>query len=137
VVDLTAQLTERIAGREVILIDGGMRTELEARGAQMDDHLWYALVSADRPDLVRSMHEVYIRAGADVIITNTFAAGEPALEAAGHGGCWREINRAAVGAALAAREATNRQVVMAGSVGGLPTAIDITFHERGLSPSTG
>ena len=39
----------------------------------MDGQAWSATANLTHPDVVRSVHEDYIRAGADVIITNTFA----------------------------------------------------------------
>src|SRR4051795_1808361 len=88
-----------------IVIDGGMGTELEARGVPMDHEAWCGLANLDAPDVVRQIHNDYIAAGADVIIANTFPTNRPALEAAGAGDRFEEANRAAVAAALQAREA--------------------------------
>ena len=126
-------MQERIDAGQVIVIDGGMGSEIEARGVAMDDHAWCALANVDHPATVQQVHEDFIRAGADVIIANTFPAGRPALEAAGRGESFEEINRAAVRAALRARDAVGRPTVVAGSLGALPTATDITFRERGLA----
>ena len=94
-------MLERLADGGVVVIDGGMGTELEARGARMDHEAWCGLVNLEVPGLVREIHEDYIRAGADVIIANTFPA-----------------NRAAVDAALEAREraAGGREIAVAGSM---------------------
>jgi methionine synthase I (cobalamin-dependent) len=99
-----------------IVIDGGMGSELEARGAPMDHEAWCGLANLDAPDLVRAIHDDYIRAGADVIIANTFPTNRPALEAAGYGDRFEEANRAAVSAAIAARAAADRPVTVAGSM---------------------
>ncbi len=65
----------------------------------------------------RALHEEYIRAGAEVIIANSYAASRAALEPAGLGGRVAEANRAAVRAALRAREAAaTRPVAVAGSM---------------------
>jgi methionine synthase I (cobalamin-dependent) len=53
---------------------------------------------------VREVHEDYIRAGADVIITNTFATARHVLEPAGMGERFRELNTRAVALAKEARE---------------------------------
>jgi homocysteine S-methyltransferase len=127
-------LEERLAREPVVVIDGGMGTEIEARGVTMDDVAWCALANLDQLAAVRGIHEDYIRAGADVIITNTFAAGRTVLEDAGHGAEFEEINRRAVAAALEARDATGSDALIAGSIGGLPTASDMNFRDRGLSP---
>jgi methionine synthase I (cobalamin-dependent) len=93
-----------------------MGTELEARGVPMDHEAWCGLANLDAPDVVRAIHADYIAAGADVIIANTFATNRPALEAAGCGDRFEEANRAAVAAALAARDAADRPVTVAGSM---------------------
>ena len=102
----------------VVVIDGGMGSELEARGAPMDHEAWCALANLDAPDLVREIHEDYIRAGADVIIANTFPANRLAMAAAGKADRVEEMNRAAVGAAREARDraAAGRAVAIAGSM---------------------
>jgi S-methylmethionine-dependent homocysteine/selenocysteine methylase len=100
----------------VVVIDGGMGTELQARGAPMDHEAWCGLANLDEPDLVREIHEDYIRAGAEVVIANTFPTSRPALAAAGYGDRVEEANRAAVGAALAARDRAGRAVAVAGSM---------------------
>ena len=100
----------------VVVIDGGMGTELQARGARMDHEAWCGLANLDQPDLVREIHEDYIRAGAEVVIANTFPTNRPALAAAGYGDRFEEANCAAVAAALAARERAGRPVAVAGSM---------------------
>lgn len=100
----------------MLIIDGGMGSELEARGAPMDHEAWCGLANLGAPGLVRAIHDDYIRAGADVIIANTFPTNRPALEAAGYGDRFEEANRAAVAAALAARDAADRPVTVAGSM---------------------
>jgi methionine synthase I (cobalamin-dependent) len=93
-----------------------MGSELEARGAPMDHEAWCGLANLEAPELVRAIHDDYVRAGADVIIANTFPTNRPALEAAGYGDRFEEANRAAVAAALAARDAADRPVTVAGSM---------------------
>jgi S-methylmethionine-dependent homocysteine/selenocysteine methylase len=128
------RLARDVAEGRVVLVDGGMGTEIEARGVTMDDAAWCALANLDDLDVVQEIHEDYIRAGADVIITNTFSAGRTVLADSGHENDFDQINRRAVTAALRARATTESETLIAGSVGGLPTASDMTFHDRGLSP---
>jgi S-methylmethionine-dependent homocysteine/selenocysteine methylase len=116
-------MSQRLATGAVVVLDGGMGTEMEARGVAMDNGAWCAIANLEHYDTVRAAHEDFIRAGAEVIITNTFAAGRFALEAAGCGDRFEEANRRAVEAALQARERTGRDsVVIAGSMSrfGLP-----------------
>jgi S-methylmethionine-dependent homocysteine/selenocysteine methylase len=126
---------QRLAAGEILIIDGGMGSEIEAQGVEMDDTAWCALANVEHPDVVQRIHEQYLRAGADVIITNTFAAGRSVLESAEHGDAFEEINRSAVQAAQRARDAVGKAATIAGAVGGLPTASDMHFRDRGLSQS--
>jgi len=63
----------------VVLLDGGLATELEARGADLDDPLWSAKTLLDDPDLVRQVHFDYLRAGADCISSASYQASVPRL----------------------------------------------------------
>ena len=111
-------LNERIEAGEVIILDGAIGTELERRGAPMNTEAWCARVTQDTPDLVRELHEDYIRAGADVITVNTFSAARHVLEAAGLGEAVAEINTRAVELAREARDrvAADRHIAVAGSI---------------------
>ncbi|HEX9164729.1 MAG TPA: homocysteine S-methyltransferase [Gemmatimonadales bacterium] len=62
----------RAAG--VVLLDGGLATELERRGADLHGHLWSARLLVDQPDLLRQVHLGYFTAGADVAITASYQA---------------------------------------------------------------
>lgn len=58
----------------VLVLDGGLATELEARGESLADPLWSAAVLLERPERVREVHEAYLRAGADCVITASYQA---------------------------------------------------------------
>ena len=114
---VTDLLAGRLAAGEVVIIDGGMGTQLQAEGVPMDEAAWCALANLEQPGVVQRLHEAYIRAGAQVIIANTFAASRAVLEPAGLGGRVAEANVRAVAAALAARQAAaDGPVVVAGSM---------------------
>ncbi len=100
----------------LVVIDGGMGSELEAQGATMDHDAWSGLVNLADPALVRRVHEDYVRAGADVLITNTFMSGSGPLERAGAGEGFALANRNAVRAAREATANAGRPIVIAGSV---------------------
>ena len=107
----------RLARGELVIIDGGTGTQLQAEGVPMDDVAWSARANLEQPDVVQRVHEEYIRAGAEVIIANSYAASRAALEPAGLGDRVAEANRSAVRAALRAREAAaTRPVAVAGSM---------------------
>jgi S-methylmethionine-dependent homocysteine/selenocysteine methylase len=111
------QLNRRLANGEIVILDGGMGSELEAQGVPMDGAVWSGIAAHDHQDAVRRIHEDFIDAGADVIITNTFSSNRLALEPAGLGDLVAKVNRQAVDAALQAREnAAERPIVVAGSL---------------------
>ena len=60
-------VAEKLARRETVVLDGAIGTEILRRNVTWADHQL-----AQRPDFVRGIHEDYIRAGADVISTNSF-----------------------------------------------------------------
>lgn len=90
-------IVERLnsAGRPVV-VDGAMGTELFRRGMALDEAGWSALGASLRPDLVRSIHEDYARAGAEFHITNTFATSRHVLESIGRAEEVEAINVRAV-----------------------------------------
>ena len=57
-----------------VVLDGGMGTELEARGADLRDPLWSAKVLVEDPERIREVHTAYFEAGADVATTASFQA---------------------------------------------------------------
>jgi homocysteine S-methyltransferase len=111
-------IEERLARGDVVVLDGGTGTELERRGVPMDGQNWSGTAVVTHPDVVRSVHEDYIRAGADVVITNTFATARCHLEPAGLGDRVAEVNRRAVELAREARDRAGggRDVWVAGSM---------------------
>jgi homocysteine S-methyltransferase len=95
-----------LARRPVMVLDGALATELQRRGADLDDPLWSAKCLLEQPDLIREVHLDYFRAGADVATTATYQA---SFEAFARRGIARrraaELMRNAVSLAVAARDA--------------------------------
>lgn len=58
--------------RELIILDGGMGHELIRRGSPPGG-LWSAKALIDKPESVRAVHQDYIDAGAQIIITNSYS----------------------------------------------------------------
>lgn len=58
----------------VVILDGGLATELEWRGADLPDPLWSARLLIDQPDLIRAVHLDYFLAGADVGVSASYQA---------------------------------------------------------------
>jgi len=59
---------------EVIILDGGLATQLEAQGADLSDALWSARLLADAPEEIVAAHVAYYRAGARVATTASYQA---------------------------------------------------------------
>jgi S-methylmethionine-dependent homocysteine/selenocysteine methylase len=112
------RIKQRLSGHgPPILIDGGMGTELEKSGVPMDRKIWSGRAVLSHPDIVRSIHEGFIKAGAEAIITNTFSTGRHMLEAVGLGSKVHEINVQAVSLAKQARDAVaQKPVAIVGSI---------------------
>lgn len=109
-------LAERLA-TGITLLDGGMGQELLRRGMPEKDHsLWSANALLADPNLVQSVHEDYLRAGAEIITTNTYATPRERLEKAGMGDQVEELNRVAGTLAERARDAVGRDALIAGSL---------------------
>jgi len=83
----TADLVRTIASTRILVLDGAMGTmiqtlrlsEAEFRGARFAD--WSRdlrgnndLLNLTRPDAIREFHGAYLRAGADIVETNTFSS---------------------------------------------------------------
>ncbi|XP_020579877.1 homocysteine S-methyltransferase 2-like isoform X2 [Phalaenopsis equestris] len=65
------------------VVDGGLATELEAHGADLNDPLWSAKCLVSSPDLIRKVHLDYLIAGANIIISASYQATIQGFEARG------------------------------------------------------
>ena len=111
-----AAIRQRLAEGGAVLLDGATGTELERRGAAMSHGAWCALATETAPDLLRAIHEDYIRAGADIVVANTFSNARHMLEMAGVGDKAAALTRRAVAIAHEARANAGRPVVVAASL---------------------
>ncbi len=71
------------AGPGFLVLDGGLATELEAAGCDLNDELWSARVLLEDPAAIRSAHHRYLVAGADCIATATYQASFEGFRARG------------------------------------------------------
>lgn len=101
------------------VVDGAMGTMLYAKGVYINR--CYDELNISNPDLVREIHQEYIRAGADIIETNTFGATAHKLQQYGLEGSLHEINASA---ARVAREAAADRAYVAGAIGPLGLRIE-------------
>ena len=65
------------------VLDGGLATELEARGHDLSDRLWSARLLLTEPEAIEEVHLAYFRAGAQVATTASYQASAEGFEAAG------------------------------------------------------
>lgn len=65
-------LQNRLEQREILIMDGGMGTEILHRGVPTTLPLWSAEALLTHPEVVQHIHEDYIAVGAQIIITDTF-----------------------------------------------------------------
>ena len=103
----------------VLVCDGAMGTMLYARGVFINKS--FDALNLTQPDLVEAVHQEYVRAGADIVETNTFGANRIKLGSFGLAGSLAEIN--AAGARIARRAAGGRAYV-AGAIGPLGIRIE-------------
>jgi S-methylmethionine-dependent homocysteine/selenocysteine methylase len=110
-------IVERLRQKEIVLLDGAMGTELYRRGANTQLPIWSAQALIEKPQMVREIHQDYIKAGAEIITTNTFRTTSRALGKKNLGERARELTTLAVNLAKEARsESASNPIWIAGSV---------------------
>ncbi|HNC43311.1 MAG TPA: homocysteine S-methyltransferase family protein, partial [Acidobacteriota bacterium] len=110
---------ETLQEDRIYVFDGAMGTMLYSKGVYVNR--CYDEICLSNPGLVQEVHREYIKAGAEIIETNTFAANFPKLEAFGHANLLQEINYKA---AKIAREVAGTQAWVAGAIGPLGIRIE-------------
>lgn len=108
-------IEEFLAGREWLLADGATGTNLFDAGLTSGEapELW----NEAYPERIRRLHQDFVHAGADIILTNSFGGNARRLMLHRAEGCTRELNALAAGHARAVADAAGRRVLVAGSVG--------------------
>ena len=114
--------------RRVLVADGAMGTMLYSQGVFINR--CYDELNLSAPDMVRAIHEQYVKAGAEILETNTFGATRIRLSGFGLAEKTRAINEAGV---RLARQAAGAKAFVAGAMGPLGTRIEplgaISFAE--------
>src|SRR3954454_15175174 len=103
----------------VLVCDGAMGTMLYAKGVFINKS--FDALNITQPDLVAEVHQEYVRAGADVIETNTFGANRIKLGSFGLAEKLHAINEQG---ARIARHAADEKAYVAGSIGPLGVRIE-------------
>jgi len=108
-------LARRLAETPVLLADGATGTNLFDMGLMSGDapELW----NDEHPDRIAALHQAFVDAGADIILTNSFGCNGRRLMLHKAETRTRELNRKAAAIARGVADAAGRPVVVAGSVG--------------------
>src|SRR2546426_6323547 len=124
---MTITLRDLLTDGRVHVLDGAMGTMLYAKGFFLN--VCYDELSLKQPKLVQEVHEAYVRAGAEILETNTFGANPVKLRSYGLADDTEKINQAA---AELARAAAAGHATGVGAVG--PPGVR---HEPFGAPSPG
>ena len=120
----------------MLVLDGGLATELQAQGHDLSSALWSARLLADDPAALVAAHRAYFAAGAQVATTASYQASFDGFAAAGWGRAEAErLIRRSVGPAREAAEsaADGRPRWVAGSVGPYGAALADGSEYRGTT----
>ena len=128
---------DRLHNNELLLMDGGTGTELQRRGIGIargitpggDIGPWSARALSESPETVSAVHEDYLKAGADIIITNTFWSNPTRLEMDGIGDRWKEYNKIGGELAVKARDSINPDAYVAAGIAPPDNDYPDTFKE--------
>jgi methionine synthase I (cobalamin-dependent) len=117
-------LRERVRRGDPILLDGGTGSELQRRGVNVSKGssvtgglgAWSAPAMDDAPEVLRQIHEDYLRVGADVITANSYNSNRGQLARIGLAHRMEELSRRAVEIARDARDRVAPAAFVAGSI---------------------
>ena len=116
-------IISRLTCGEHLLLDGATGSELQRRGVFVDKGVredltgpWSATAVGDAPEVIRAIHEDYLRAGADIVTTNSFWTNRPMLGLVGLADKAEEYTRLAAEIACEARDRLNPDAFVAGSM---------------------
>ena len=112
---VTQRLAHLLSSRRHLLADGATGSNLFEMGLVSGDapELW----NVDHPDRIRTLHQRFVDAGADIILTNTFGGTRYRLKLHKAEQRVRELNVAAARLARSVAATAGREVVVAGSMG--------------------
>ena len=116
--------------KRILILDGAMGTRLQTMGLTPDMFHrgrfadWpvrlvgnHEVLNLTAPEVIRTVHELYIEAGADIITTNTFSANRISQHEYGCDLLAAELARSGAAIARQAADACDRQIWVAGSMG--------------------
>lgn len=108
-------LEELLSQKQIVLADGATGTNFMKMGLEpgFPPDLW----NLSEPQKPEALHQMFVDAGSDIILTNTFGANAPRLKLHKAEDQTYEINKAGAEVAGLVAEASDRPVVVAGSIG--------------------
>lgn len=111
------EFVDRFKDEIPILIDGATGTEAERRGVPQLTNAWNGGGALSHPEIIKEIHLDYIRHGAEIVISNSFATSKQALNDAGLEHLFEEYNRRSVELAIEARNISKKtNILVAGSI---------------------
>ena len=117
-------IAARLRSGDQLLMDGGTGSEIQRRGISITHgwdtagsiNSWSARALGEAPDIVRQVHEDYLKEGAEIIITNSFWSNRTRMGMDGMADRWEEYTRLAGQIAVDARDAVNPNAYVAGGI---------------------
>ena len=82
----TSPIDPFIKKHGMLILDGGLATELEKMGFDLNTHLWSAQILDSNPEAIRKVHLSYLKAGADCITSASYQASIPGFISKGYSG---------------------------------------------------
>ena len=104
------QIREVFDRKRFVFLDGGMGTQLQARGLQPGQKP--ELAALEMPEVLTAIHTDYANAGADILLANTFGANAKKLTGCGH--TVEEVVSASIACARKAAETTGAATTVTG-----------------------
>lgn len=100
-----------------VLLDGATGTELERRGVPQIANAWNGGGALSHPDILKNIHKSYIKSGAQIIISNTFATCKHTLKDADQLHNFEKLNSEGVRLAKESREEiSGKNILVAGGI---------------------
>ena len=106
---------DQLKSGSCMIINGATGTEIEKRGVPQLSNAWNGGGALSRPDILLQVYKDYIGAGAQLIISNTFANSKHALEQSGELENFYLLNSRGVELAVTAREQLKKSEILRSS----------------------
>ena len=120
--------------KNIILLDGGVGQEIYKRAGKPASPMWSAKVMMDNPEVVKEVHQDFIKAGASIITTNSYTCTPTRLARDSQVQLFEKLQLQALHTASSARDELGLTADDVSIAGCLPPLIgSYTVDERGFS----